>query len=456
MRAKRHKLKGMVIHMKEKIKNLYRQWFRDTDVDRRIYNWVLTIAIISLAIIIIVEAGMQYEWDGLMAMIVLLLYLVIMFILANMYPHKLKLLFSFITVPINLAVFPFMFLLAEGGGIRSGMSVWMAMGLLLLFMTADGFWFVLQVIVTVMVDFFLFLASYLNPDMIKEVDNPFYYYEDNLIAICIVSLCIGFMIRYQRKVLESQNGKIEQTLAQIRQEKRRTEKISAEKDKIMEDLSYNVRTPLNIIVGMSDMAKQNIEDTDKVKKCLDKISESSWQMLQIMNRILRIGEYGTKNYLDPDELISHCEDGRLYRDADGALMLNARNRNILVVEDNDINVEIIENILQKTYAKVTCAKTAEEAIQLIEASGEFEYDLILMDIQLPGMDGYCAARSIRSMDRADAIVLPVLAMTADALTQDVDKALQCGMNAHIAKPIIVEELYTKLYYYLFVAKIKII
>lgn len=78
MRAKKHKLKGMVIHMKEKIKNLYRQWFRDTDVDRRIYNWVLTIAIISLAIIIIVEAGMQYEWDGLMAMIVLLLYLVIM------------------------------------------------------------------------------------------------------------------------------------------------------------------------------------------------------------------------------------------------------------------------------------------------------------------------------------------------------------------------------------------
>lgn len=91
--------------MKEKIKNLYHEWFRDTDVDRRIYNWVLTIAIISLAIIIIVEAGMQYEWDGLMAMIVLLLYLVIMFILANMYPHKLKLLFSFITVPINLAVF---------------------------------------------------------------------------------------------------------------------------------------------------------------------------------------------------------------------------------------------------------------------------------------------------------------------------------------------------------------
>ena len=175
MRAKKHKLKGMVIHMKEKIKNLYRQWFRDTDVDRRIYNWVLTIAIISLAIIIVVEAGMQYEWDGLMAMIVLLLYLVIMFILANMYPHKLKLLFSFITVPINLAVFPFMFLLAEGGGIRSGMPVWMAMGLLLLFMTADGFWFVLQFIVTVMVDFFLFLASYLNPDMIKEVDNPFYY-----------------------------------------------------------------------------------------------------------------------------------------------------------------------------------------------------------------------------------------------------------------------------------------
>ena len=66
-------------------------------------------------------------------------------------------------------------------------------------------------------------------------------------------------IRYQRKVLESQNGEIEQTLGIFRQEKRRTEKISAEKDKIMEDLSYNnARTPLNIIVGMSDMAEENI------------------------------------------------------------------------------------------------------------------------------------------------------------------------------------------------------
>ena len=442
--------------MKEKIGNLYHRWFRDVEVDRRIYNCVLTIAIISLTVIIIAESAMQYEWDGLLAMIVLLLYLVVMFVLTNVYPHKLKLLFSFITVPINLAFFPFMFLLAEGGGIRSGMPVWMAMGLLLLFVTADGFWFVLQFIVTVMIDCVMFLASYLNPDMIKEVDNPFYYYEDNLIAICIVSLCIGFMIRYQRKALENQNERIEQSLAQSRQEKRRTQKISAEKDKIMEDLSYNVRTPLNIIVGMTDMAKQDIEDTDKVRKCLDKISESSWQMLQIMNRILQIGEYESKNYLDADEMISHCEDGRLYRDADGMLMLNARNRNILVVEDNDINVEIIENILQRTYAKVTCVKTAEEAIKFIEMSGEFEYDLILMDIQLPGMDGYSAARNIRSMDRADAIKLPILAMTADALTQDVDKALRCGMNAHIAKPIIVEELYTKLYYYLFVAKVKII
>ena len=113
-----------------------------------------------------------------------------------------------------------------------------------------------------MVDFFLFLASYLNLDMIKEVDNPFYYYEDNLIAICIVSLCIGFMIRYQRKVLESQNGKIEQTLAQIRQEKRRTEKISPELANMQDLLIY-------VTKGLSEVTTRLRKEGKKIDKELN-------------------------------------------------------------------------------------------------------------------------------------------------------------------------------------------
>ena len=134
---------------------------------------------------------------------------------------------------------------------------------------------------------------------------------------------------------------------------------------------------------------------------------------------------------------------------DGLSILDATGKNILVVEDNDTNMEIIKAILERTHAHVTCAWDAEEAIDIISKSKEGRFDLILMDIQMPGMDGYSAARAIRNMDRKDAVTVPIMAMTANAFAQDVEKALNAGMNAHIAKPIDVDELFQKMYHFLY-------
>ncbi len=87
---------------------------------------------------------------------------------------------------------------------------------------------------------------------------------------------------------------------------------------------------------------------------------------------------------------------------------------------------------------------------MISQSMEGHYDMILMDIQMPGMDGYAATRAIRSMDRKDTMTIPIMAMTANAFAQDVEKALSAGMNAHIAKPIDVDELFQKMYHFLYV------
>ena len=138
-----------------------------------------------------------------------------------------------------------------------------------------------------------------------------------------------------------------------------------------------------------------------------------------------------------------------FRQEDGISILDATGKNILVVEDNDTNMEIIKAILERTHAHVTCAWDAEEAIDIISKSKEGRFDLILMDIQMPGMDGYCAARAIRSMDRRDSMTVPIIAMTANAFAQDVEKALNAGMNAHIAKPIDVDELFQKMYHFLY-------
>ena len=137
------------------------------------------------------------------------------------------------------------------------------------------------------------------------------------------------------------------------------------------------------------------------------------------------------------------------KEKDGSISFDATGKKILVVEDNEINMEIIKGILERTNANIVCAWSAEEALEFIDNEDKDFFDLILMDIQLPGMDGYSATRSIRCMAREEAMSVPILAMTANAFAQDVEKALDSGMNAHIAKPIDVDELFQKLYYYLY-------
>jgi CheY-like chemotaxis protein len=110
-------------------------------------------------------------------------------------------------------------------------------------------------------------------------------------------------------------------------------------------------------------------------------------------------------------------------------------RHILLAEDNDLNAEIAEEILGMTGVDVTWVKNGALAVDAVAASAEGYYDMILMDIQMPVMNGYEAARAIRALDRRDAKMLPIIAMTANAFAEDVLAAKGSGMNAHISKPL---------------------
>ena len=112
--------------------------------------------------------------------------------------------------------------------------------------------------------------------------------------------------------------------------------------------------------------------------------------------------------------------------------------NILLVEDNELNMEIAEFILKEAGAVVTKVKNGQQAVDLFAASKEGTFDVILMDIMMPVMNGLEAAKRIRSMDRADAGTIPIFAMTANAFREDVKKSMEAGMNEHIAKPISAE------------------
>ena len=108
---------------------------------------------------------------------------------------------------------------------------------------------------------------------------------------------------------------------------------------------------------------------------------------------------------------------------------------ILLAEDNELNMEIAEFMLQNEGAEVTKAWNGQEAVELFRKSKPGEFDVILMDIMMPVMNGYEATKKIRSLDREDAKVIPIIAMTANAFTEDRLRAKEAGMDEHIAKPV---------------------
>ena len=113
---------------------------------------------------------------------------------------------------------------------------------------------------------------------------------------------------------------------------------------------------------------------------------------------------------------------------------------VLLAEDNELNMEIAEFVLQNEGAEVTKAWNGQETVELFRKSESGEFDVILMDIMMPVLNGYEAARRIRSLDREDAKKIPIIAMTANAFTEDRIRAKEAGMDEHVAKPVDAELL----------------
>ena len=113
---------------------------------------------------------------------------------------------------------------------------------------------------------------------------------------------------------------------------------------------------------------------------------------------------------------------------------------VLLVEDNDLNAEIAQFTLGRAGAVVTHAKDGESAVETFAASAPYEYDVVLMDIMMPGIDGCEAARQIRALDREDAATTPIIAVSANAFADDRRLSREAGMNAHLSKPVSSQEL----------------
>jgi len=147
------------------------------------------------------------------------------------------------------------------------------------------------------------------------------------------------------------------------------------------------------------------------------------------------------NVIDEFERIARKNNMGLYQEKKRAEL---RGRHILMAEDILINAEIMKQIILMRGAEIDHAENGRIALEMFEKSEPGYYDAILMDVRMPEMDGLEATSTLRALDRPDAKTIPIIAMTANAFDEDVQRSLQVGMNAHLSKPVEPERLYQTL------------
>ena len=232
---------------------------------------------------------------------------------------------------------------------------------------------------------------------------------------------------------------------------------------------------MNVIMGFTNIALQHADDSDKMKECLEKIRVSGSNLRELIDDVLDIsriesGEFKivsqpvklselfdfycqaiagmaeTKNIRFSGKLhdISHnvllsdqIRLGQIYMN----LLSNAvkytpeKPLTVLVAEDNDLNYEITAEQLRGYRVHCVRAVNGQDCLQRIEQAAPEEFDAILMDMQMPVMNGLEATAAIRKLDSETAKHIPIIALIANAYHEDIQKCLAAGMNAHLSKPI---------------------
>lgn len=181
---------------------------------------------------------------------------------------------------------------------------------------------------------------------------------------------------------------------------------------LIDKISYEIRSSLNVISGYISLAKMNIDNGEKIEDCLDKAEEATAGLLAVLSEIL-----GTSKGTSP------TPSGPL---------------RILVVDDNAVNRIIARKLLEDKGYLIDEEENGIDAINRILETDP--YDIILMDVHMPGIDGYETTRRIRNMDDRTRANVPIIAVSGDVYEEDIERSRRAGMDAHIPKPIAIDNL----------------
>ena len=213
------------------------------------------------------------------------------------------------------------------------------------------------------------------------------------------------------------------------------------------EMSHDIRTPLHIILGCADMAEKYHEDTGLLMRYLESIRVSGEYLLQVIDQAMQVtrpaaGETPPKKYPSTlAELEKRLEERGSQKRRKEALY-DFSGKRILIAEDMEMNREIAKELLGRTGAKVEFAENGRVCVEMIRKEAPGYYDLVLMDIQMPEMNGIEATRRIRQLKEKKKAEIPIIAMTANVYDRDRTEAYEAGMNDFTGKPVIVEQLFS--------------
>ena len=219
------------------------------------------------------------------------------------------------------------------------------------------------------------------------------------------------------------------------------------------EMSHDIRTPLHIILGCVDMAETYHADENMFLRYLESIRVSGEYLLRVLDRVLEAGGEDRKMLTAADFPANASELGEFLK-KDLPLRSGLKRfydfsgKRVLVAEDMELNREIAGEILKQTKARVEFAEDGEACLKMLEEKPAGYYDLILMDILMPKMDGLETTRRIRKLPDRTKAAIPIIAMTANVFEKDRNDAFAAGMDAFAEKPISTDKLFETMKKYL--------
>ena len=217
-------------------------------------------------------------------------------------------------------------------------------------------------------------------------------------------------------------------------------------------MSHDIRTPLHIILGCARMAEAHTDDTERLLRYLENIRIAGEYLLRSVDRVMATaasepgesrqgdaapGNGAAETIRELDRLLRAPAGTR----EDAALFYRFTGKRILVAEDIELNREIAGEILKKTGALAEFAEDGATCVRMVEEAPAGWYDLILMDIMMPNMDGIEAARQIRQLQDKEKAAVPIIALSANVSEKDREHAAEAGMDGFAEKPIFAESLF---------------